>query len=163
MVRYMQVCTVLHPVEIGRPGSALCSEVSNLVVSVAAAAWRNGKLPHLSPRELSTAWQTEGPTNNQYQSRHPSRADADAAHGLLPPRLHNDSACLTPSPIQLPAAFHLSLPRCVPSICAIDPSPSCWTARCHQRRGWWHRVRLVRGAHDGGHRGKARGSCHLYG
>lgn len=55
MVRYMQV---LQPPRNRRAG--ICS-LEGAVVS--RAAWRHGKLPHLSPRKLSTsaAWQTERP------------------------------------------------------------------------------------------------------
>lgn len=145
------------------------------------------KLPHLSPRKLSTsaaAWQTERrPTNhdrNASQDRlpsSPSRADAEAAHG----RCHHHTshqqpaAKVTPTHTHLCAQPHLgcyhsisttaasslletltrtascslsSVSATLPSIThPTTASPSCWTARCHRCRGWWHRVRLLRGGH----------------
>ena len=69
----------------------------------------------------------------------------------LPPALTKAAACSLSSvsatfrPINQAAPLHPAGPPAVTG------------------RGWWHRVRLVRGGHDGGHRGKGRGSCHLYG
>lgn len=69
----------------------------------------------------------------------------------LPPALTKAAACSLSSvsatfrPINQAAPLHPAGPPAVTG------------------RGWWHRVRLVCGGHDGGHRGKGRGSCHLYG
>jgi len=133
---------------------------------------QSAELSPSSPLELSCwwPWQQRGrQLSVVFRSPPHYQADAEAAHGLrhftpsisyrtvhapcLHPKRPHQSSSLQPFICLCHVAPHQSR----------NASPSCWTARCHQACGRWHRVRLVRGGHDGGHRGKGRGSCHLYG
>ena len=152
------------------------------------AAWRHGKLPHLSPRKLSTsaAWQSERPTNNNtkantqaeqtprqrmdcyHQTSHQQQATAEITRTHIPAH----SLALAPIPISTPnppsspktAPCSLSsVFATLPSITSIHPAgqPAVTNAvgggtACGCCVGDTNR-------HDGGHRGKGRGSCHLYG